>query len=343
MSRIRVAVSGYGVIGRRVVDAVALQEDMEIVGIADVVGDYRLRRAQSRGFAIYAALAEKQGEMKEAGIDVRGTLNDLLKEAEVVVDCTPKGIDAKNKPRYESANVKFIFQGGAKHELTGHSFVASANYESAVGRNSTRVVSCNTTATVRTLTALRDAGLLQKARGVLIRRATDPWESHLNGIINTMVPENKIPSHQGPDAKTVAPDLDVVTMAVMAPENIGHLHYWTVELSRDASRDEVLAAFSRNTRIAFIRASEGVTALNVTADLMLELERPRGAMWEVALWEDILTVEGREAYYAYQVDNQAIVIPENIDAIRALAGREQSAQASIERTNQTLGVRQRFV
>ena len=76
---------------------------------------------------------------------------------------------------------------------------------------------------------------------------------------------------------------------------------------------------------------------------MLKLERPRGAMWEVALWEDILTVEGREAYYAYQVDNQAIVIPENIDAIRALAGREQSAQASIERTNQTLGVRQRFV
>lgn len=48
-----------------------------MVGIADVVGDYRLRRAQSRGFAIYTALAEKQGEMKEAGIEVRGTLNDL--------------------------------------------------------------------------------------------------------------------------------------------------------------------------------------------------------------------------------------------------------------------------
>ena len=95
MSKIRVAVSGYGVIGRRVVDAVALQDDMEMVGIADVVGDYRLRRAQSRGLAVYAALPEKQGEMKEAGIDVRGTLNDLLKEAEVIVDCTPKGIDAK--------------------------------------------------------------------------------------------------------------------------------------------------------------------------------------------------------------------------------------------------------
>jgi glyceraldehyde-3-phosphate dehydrogenase (NAD(P)) len=33
------------------------------------------------------------------------------------------------------------------------------------------------------------------------------------------------------------------------------------------------------------------------------------------------------------VDNQAIVIPETIDAIRALAGAEQEADASIAKTN----------
>ena len=76
---------------------------------------------------------------------------------------------------------------------------------------------------------------------------------------------------------------------------------------------------------------------------MKELGRPRGDMWEVALWEDVLTVEGREIYYAYQVDNQAIVVPETIDAIRALSGRERNARASIERTNGALGVRRRFV
>lgn len=32
---------------------------------------------------------------------------------------------------------------------------------------------------------------------------------------------------------------------------------------------------------------------------------------------------GDEVYYTYQVDNQAIVIPETIDAIRALAGIEK--------------------
>lgn len=343
MSKIRVAVNGYGVIGRRVADAVTLQDDMELVGIADITMGYRVRTAMQRHHAIYAALPDNAAAMRDAGLDVRGTLDDLLKEAEVVVDCTPKGVDAKNKTKYEQAAVKAIFQGGAKHELTGHSFVASANYESALGRSTTRVVSCNTTATVRTLGALKAARLLRRARGVLIRRASDPWEAHLDGILNTMVPENRIPSHQGPDAKTVMPDLDVVTMAAMAPENVGHLHYWVVDLMHEASRDEVIEAFSRNTRIAFIFAAQGVTALNATADLMHELGRPRGDMWEVGLWEDILTVQGSEAYYAYQVDNQAIVTPENIDAIRALLGREQNGQASIERTNKNLGIRQRFV
>lgn len=41
MSKIKVAVSGYGVIGKRVADAVRRQEDMELIGVADVVTDGR--------------------------------------------------------------------------------------------------------------------------------------------------------------------------------------------------------------------------------------------------------------------------------------------------------------
>jgi hypothetical protein len=52
-----------------------------------------------------------------------------------------------------------------------------------------------------------------------------------------------------------------------------------------------------------------------------------------------LKVEGSELFYAYMVDNQAIVIPETIDAIRALTGLEADANASIERTNEALGIR----
>ena len=87
----------------------------------------------------------------------------------------------------------------------------------------------------------------------LVRRATDPWESDHTGVMNTVVPEKAIPSHQGPDAQTVDPALDVVTLAVVAAHTTSHLHAWQVELTRPASREEVLAAFRAVPRIAFLQ------------------------------------------------------------------------------------------
>jgi glyceraldehyde-3-phosphate dehydrogenase (NAD(P)) len=285
-------------------------------------------------------------------LDVRGPLDlrerlvtepeEVLRRepsaADIVVDCTPKKIAAGNVEAYRKAGIKFILQGGEKHEVAGHSFVAECSYETAIGQQATRVVSCNTTSIVRTLSALKRAGLLAKARGTLLRRATDPWESHESGIMNTLVPEAVIPSHQGPDAQTVDPELNVVTMAVKVPQTLSHLHYWSVEMARPADREEVLNAFRRSPRIALIRIDDGLKGINSVKEWMLDIGRPHGDLYEVALWEDMLTVQGDELFYAYMVDNQAIVIPETIDAIRALTGTEKDAQASIARTNQALGI-----
>ena len=337
-SRIRVAVNGYGVIGKRVADAVVRQDDMELAGIADIGTDWRMRVVRHKGFALYGATAENADAMRRSGLDVAGSLDELLDSADIVVDCTPKRIAAKNLETYRRRGQRFIVQGGEKHEVTGHSFVAEASYANALGRTCTRVVSCNTTSIVRTLTALKHAGLLRRARGTLLRRATDPWESHLGGIMNTLVPEEAIPSHQGPDAQSVDPELDVITMAVKVPETLAHLHYWAVQLNRATSKEEVLAAFRASPRIVLIRESDGLTAINAVKELMADLGRPHDNLYEVALWEDMLRVERDELFYAYMVDNQAIVIPETIDAIRALTGRESDAAASIARTNAALGI-----
>jgi glyceraldehyde-3-phosphate dehydrogenase (NAD(P)) len=241
--KVRVGVNGYGVIGKRVAAAVASQEDIALTGVSDVVTDWRAHMVLQNGFRLFGATADAANGMRDAGLEVAGTLDDLLGQVDVVVDCTPKKIAAKNVDTYRRLGIKFILQGGEKHAATGHSFVAECNYASAIGREATRVVSCNTTSVVRTLTALKRAGLLRRARGTLLRRATDPWESHESGIMNTLVPEPEIPSHQGPDAQTVDPELDVVTMAVKVPETLAHLHYWSVQLTREATKDEVLDAF----------------------------------------------------------------------------------------------------
>ena len=336
--KIRVGVNGYGVIGKRVAAAVAQQADMTLTGVSDVVIDWRAHMVMRNGFRLFGATAEHADSMRGAGLEVAGTLDDLLGDVDVVVDCTPKRIAAKNVDTYRSRGIKFILQGGEKHAATGHSFVAECNYASALGAQATRVVSCNTTSVVRTLTALKRAGLLRHARGTLLRRATDPWESHEGGIMNTLVPEPEIPSHQGPDAQTVDPELDVITMAVKVPETLAHLHYWSVQMTRQASKDEVLESFKTSSRIAFIRNDDGLVALNSVKELVADLGRPHGNLYEVALWADMLRVQGDELFYAYMVDNQAIVIPETIDAIRALTGTIHDANESIAMTNAALGI-----
>jgi glyceraldehyde-3-phosphate dehydrogenase (NAD(P)) len=333
----RVGIVGYGVIGRRVAEAVELQEDMELVGVADVSADWRVKRAVERGLPLFAASVDATGPMKEAGLELSGRLEDLVAACDVVVDCTPKRVGARNAETYRRLAKPFIVQGGEKHEVAGHSFVAEATFDSAIGKPATRVVSCNTTSIVRTLGALKRAGLLKKARGTLLRRATDPWESHLGGIMNTLVPEPVIPSHQGPDAQTVDPELDLVTVAIMVPETIGHLHSWSVELTRGATKDDVLEAFAASSRILFVDSQSGLAAINAIKEWMADVGRPHANLYEVALWADSLAVQDNELFYNYMVDNQAIVIPESIDAIRALAGTASAAQ-SIQLTNQSLGI-----
>ncbi|EIL97192.1 type II glyceraldehyde-3-phosphate dehydrogenase [Rhodanobacter thiooxydans] len=337
-SKPRVAVNGYGVIGKRVAGAVDRQDDMELVGVCDIGTDWRPRMATHKGFRLFGAGTEHVQAMRDAGLNVAGTLGDLLGAADLVVDCTPKGVASKNVDLYRKRGIKFIVQGGEKHDVTGHSFVAESNYDSTLDRDSTRVVSCNTTSIVRTLTALKRAGLLRRARGTLLRRATDPWESHKGGIMNTLVPEREIPSHQGPDAKSVDPGLDVITMAVKVPETLAHLHYWSVQMTRKAEKEEVLDAFRAVSRIALIRMDEGLTALNTVKELMIDLGRPYENLYEVALWSDMLRVEGDELFYAYMVDNQSIVIPETIDAIRALTATIRDARQSIAKTDKALGI-----
>lgn len=342
-NKARVAVNGYGVIGKRVADAVTLQEDMQLVGIADVVFDYRIRVAVERGYPIYASIPEKRAEMEAAGIPVRGVLDDLLQQVDVVVDCTPKGIGARNKDVYQSAGVKAIWQGGEKHELAGYSFVAQVNYEGALNRQFARVVSCNTTALSRVMHALHRHGWVKRARAVLLRRGTDPWESHKNGMINTVIPETKVPSHQGPDAKAVIPDLDITTMAGAGPYNLSHIHFAMVETTRPVSLDELRDALWDAPRIVFVRATDGLVALNAVIELMRDLDRPRADMWEVAVWEDALAADERELYLTFQVHNEAIVVPENVDCIRALTGLESDPAASIQKTNAALGITKSFL
>src|SRR5690625_4888652 len=141
MKKIKVAVNGYGVIGKRIAEAIALQDDMEEIGIGDVAADWRIKVAAQR-YSVFANTEEGRRAMDKEKIPVAGNLDDLLDGADVVVDCAPKNFGAQNAEKYRQAGVKYLVQCGEKHETTGHSFSAESNYDSAVGCDSFRIISC---------------------------------------------------------------------------------------------------------------------------------------------------------------------------------------------------------
>ncbi|MGC8556211.1 MAG: glyceraldehyde 3-phosphate dehydrogenase NAD-binding domain-containing protein, partial [Conexivisphaera sp.] len=65
----RVVINGYGVIGKRVADAVAKQPDMRVIGVSDIVGDYRVKMAAAKGYEVYASIPERVEEMRKAGLE----------------------------------------------------------------------------------------------------------------------------------------------------------------------------------------------------------------------------------------------------------------------------------
>jgi glyceraldehyde-3-phosphate dehydrogenase (NAD(P)) len=192
------------------------------------------------------------------------------------------------------------------------------------------------------MNALYKRNWLKKARVVLMRRASDPWESHCEGMINTILPEIKVPSHQGPDTETVLRGINIVTMAGTASHNLSHIHYAMVETNGSLSLEQIHDALWEEPRITFVRADNGLVALNSVVELMRDLGRPRSDLWEVAIWEDALAVNENEIYLVFQVHNEAITIPEIIDAIRAVTGVETDAMKSIEKTNHSLGITKEY-
>jgi len=343
MKKVKVGVvGGYGTIGKRVVDAVLRQDDMELIGIAGPGFDWRAAFMVKKNIPIYLSNNARVEEFKKHNYEPAGTIEDLLKQVDVVVDTTPDGTGAKNKPLYEKYGVKYIFEGGEKHSLTNLSFVAARNYLENLNKQGTRVVSCNTTAICRVVGAIHERIGVKRARISIFRRASDPWESHKKGIINTVVPELEIPSHHGPDAQTVIKDLDIITLAAKGSHNLYHLHMGFLELKTNAKKEDIINVLEEEPRVVFVYGKDRVEALNTLFEIGRELGRPRGDIYEIPVWFESISVIHNDVTLIWATPEESNVIPENIDAIRAITGIEEDPKRSIEKTDKSLNIVKRF-
>jgi glyceraldehyde-3-phosphate dehydrogenase (NAD(P)) len=126
-------------------------------------------------------------------------------------------------------------------------------------------------------------------------------------------------------------------MALKVPTTHMHLHSLIVSVKEKANEDKVIDALKGTTRVLLVNGREGIKSTAHVTDLARELGRPRNDLYEVAVWGDSIKVIDDEIYFYMGVHQEAIVTPENIDAIRALMGG-YSKEESIKLTNKMLGI-----
>lgn len=334
----RVAVVGYGVIGQRLADGVSKQGDMDLVGIVDVKPTLAIRALKDRGmpYNLFTAMPENTSELEEAGIPISGTMEEVLDGVDIVLDATAAGIGAKNKKKYEENGVKAIFQGGEDNEIADVFFHGYANFEKGIGQDYLKLTSCNTTGLVRSVDCVDRAVGVEKTAITIIRRCADPGDTHRGYVDLAKVEE--VPNHQAVDLMTIMPHVDATGLLVNVPTTHGHIISMNVTPKKNITKEEALEIFRDHPRIKVVKIKDGFNSNTAMFRYARNLGNMRGDMYEIAVFEETIGFSGKNLIYAINIPQEAVVIPETMDGIRAALEMHDSREEALNATNKYLGM-----
>ena len=335
---VKVGVVGYGVIGQRLADGVALQKDMELIGVADVAPTLAIRALQEKGmpYHFYLGIQENLPQFIALGIPVTGSLEELVAKSDVILDATSAGVGAKNKELYTKYNKKAIFQGGEKNSVADVFFHGYANYEKGLEKQFLKLTSCNTTGLIRSVDCLDRKYGVEKVAITIIRRVADPGDYH-RGLTNALQID-KAPSHQAEDLMTIMPHINATGILVHTPVTHGHIITVVATTKKKINKEQALEVFTAHPRIRVVRIEDGFQGNASLFRYARDLGNPRGDMYEIGLWDESIVESGNDIMYAINIPQEAVTIPETIDAIRATMGMQTEGALAVAQTNQYLGM-----
>ena len=335
---VRVLVSGFGVIGQRLADGVALQGDMELVGVVDAAPTLTVQALRDRGmpYKLFAAYDGARKPLEEAGIPVTGTMDEVLPEVDVVLDAAPGGIGAKNKELYVKHGNRAVFQGGEKDEVADVFFHGYANYEQGLNAQFLKLTSCNTTGLIRTIDCLDRGPGVERVAITIVRRVADPGDYH-RGIVNALQVD-KAPNHQAVDLMTIMPHVDATGLLVHTPVTHGHFISVLATPRDDLSVDEARELFAAHDRIRVVSTDQGFLGNASIYKYARDMGFPRGDIYEVPVWEDTLVKSGRDIMFGIHIPQESVTIPESIDGVRAAMAMETDRLKAVGETNRYLGL-----
>ena len=221
----------------------------------------KIKGLLNRG-AVLAASKDKMKEFRELGVEPTYEAEEAIKRASVVIDCTPKGTGLANKEKYYKKYthlVKGFLAQGSEFGF-GKMYALGINDEAITDKDQfIHIVSCNThniAVVIKTLAIEGKKNHLVDGRFVCIRRANDVSQT------SSFVPSPQVGKHKDKDMgthhardvyhlfKTLGYELNVFSSALKVNTQYMHSIWFSLELDKKITLEEVEQRFRDNPRVA---------------------------------------------------------------------------------------------
>ena len=126
-------------------------------------------------------------------------------------------------------------------------------------------------------------------------------------------------------------------MAMIVPTTMMHMHAVQITTKRDIARERVIDLIMKHPRMGLIKKSLGIKSTAELKEFAMDFGRQRADLYENCIFEESIYAKGKELCFFQGIHQEADIVVENIDAIRAMTGIVKDAASSIKMTNEAIG------
>ena len=327
----KVFVNGYGSIGRRIIQFIKADPEIEVVGVGKYSPDSKVNDAIGKGFKVYVP---EKNQNTFSDFNISGNIESALDESDLVIDASPGGQGFKNKKLfYEPRDILSIYQGGetidGEKSVSNLLFNSKVNYGDAIGQKHVMQGSCNVTGMGRILEPLRKnfGNSIKRFDVTLVRRWADIEQ--IDETVPDTIELTQNP-HHGEDVKSYfGKDAPLFVRAIKVPTRQMHLHIMDIRFEGNTpSVDEIHNIFKNEYGIATLWSAKGTKDIRDFAEKLNFSFKDTNM---IHIHANMTQKIDDTIQIMYSDDQTGIVIPENHILLQAMLF-EKSYEDAVKHT-----------
>ena len=327
----KVFVNGYGSIGRRIIQFIKDDPEIEVVGVGKYSPDSKVNDAIEKGFKVYVP---EKNQNAFSDFNISGNIESALDESDLVIDASPGGQGFRNKKLfYEPRDLLSIYQGGenveGENSVSNLLFNSKINYGDAIGQKHVMQGSCNVTGMGRMLGPLRKkfGNSIKRFDVTLVRRWADIEQ--IDETVPDTIELTQNP-HHGEDVKSYfGKDAPLFVRAIKVPTRQMHLHIMDIRFEGNTpSVDDIHDIFKNEYGVATLWSAKGTKDVRDFAEKLNFSFKDTNM---IHIHANMTQKIDDTIQIMYSDDQTGIVIPENHMLLQAMLF-EKSYEAAVKHT-----------